>query len=99
MANAMNRSLTLNGANKIFGEIGIEISQHELGHYTAVWGDREFAAKTLTELCQTLIKTPAQNESEFRCLVRQMCEAYMEQGDSLGFKVLFEKVAMEFDII
>ena len=97
--NSSNRALTLNGANKIFSAIDIEISEIETGGYQAAWREQNFKAKTLTELCQTLMKTRDQNESGFRDLVRQMCETYMKHGDSASFKLLFEKVAMEFDII
>jgi hypothetical protein len=50
-----NRSLTLAGANKIFSPIGVEIEQHPLGYYHATYKDSFHQAKTLTELCQTLI--------------------------------------------
>lgn len=50
-----NRSLTLDGANKIFSALNIEIERHTLGYFQAAHKGQAYRAKTLTELCQMLL--------------------------------------------
>jgi hypothetical protein len=50
-----NRSLTLDGANKIFEVLDIQIEHDPLGFYKAAYRETVYQARTLTELCQTLI--------------------------------------------
>ncbi|HEY9737992.1 MAG TPA: hypothetical protein V6D06_16990 [Trichocoleus sp.] len=50
-----NRAVTLIGANKIFGAIGVEIHQHALGFYFAEMRGQRYEKPTLTELCQAMI--------------------------------------------
>ena len=50
-----NRSITLDGANKIFSAIGVVIEHHQLGFYQALYREKPYQSKTLTELCQTLL--------------------------------------------
>ena len=49
--------MTLDDANEIFGAIGVEIKQHStLGYYYAAIGNFDVQEKTLTALCQVLVK-------------------------------------------
>ncbi len=51
-----NRALTLEGANRIFEVVGIEITQHPtLGFYEAFHQQQRHQARTLIALCQRLI--------------------------------------------
>ncbi len=51
-----NRALTLEGANRIFEVVGIEITQHPtLFFYEAFYQQQQYQAKTLIALCQQLV--------------------------------------------
>jgi hypothetical protein len=50
-----NRSLTLDGANKIFDVIGVEIHRHDLGYYHCRYLGSTWENPTLTGLCRTLV--------------------------------------------
>jgi hypothetical protein len=52
---ANNRALTLDGANKIFDAIGIEIQKHDLGYYYCVYLGNRWENPTLTGMCRTLV--------------------------------------------
>jgi hypothetical protein len=52
-----NRSITLDGANKIFSAIGVSIEHHQLGFYQTTYQGKPYQSKTLTELCQILLIT------------------------------------------
>jgi len=58
--NASNRSLTLDGANKVFGAIGISIAKDPLNFYFSA-GLIEAKNATLTGLCQQLVVELASN--------------------------------------
>jgi len=60
LLNASNRSLTLDGANKVFGAIGISIAKDPLNFYFST-GLIEFRNATLTGLCQQLAIELASN--------------------------------------
>lgn len=51
-----NRALTLAGANNIFSAIGVTIEKSDLGFYQAEMRGQVYQSKTLTELCQSLVK-------------------------------------------
>jgi hypothetical protein len=50
-----NRALTLAGANKLFSVIGVEIHQHEIGHYWCKFQGEVWEQPTLTRLCQCML--------------------------------------------
>ena len=54
MSKASNRAITLVGANKIFGVIGVCLEELPTGGYRST-GPIEISAKTLTELCQQIV--------------------------------------------
>lgn len=51
-----NRAVTLIGANTIFEPLGIDIQQHEMGYYWVQYRGEVIQAKTLTLLCQNLVR-------------------------------------------
>jgi hypothetical protein len=54
---ANNRAVTLLGANTIFEPLGATIQQHEMGYYWVQYRNEVIQAKTLTLLCQNLVRT------------------------------------------
>jgi len=72
---AGNRAITLDGANRVFGVIGITFHHHELGHYYTHWNGQEFAAKTLTEVCQNVLKAIAPSAAVKESAVSSSSEA------------------------
>jgi hypothetical protein len=52
-----NRAITLVGANTIFEPLGITIKHHDMGYYFVQYKNEVIQAKTLTLLCQNLVRT------------------------------------------
>jgi hypothetical protein len=51
-----NRSLTLDGANKMFEAIGLKIERHDLGYYECRYRGTDYQSETLTAMCKELIR-------------------------------------------
>ena len=57
MTNSNNRAVTLIGANTIFEPLGIAIQHHDMGYYWVQYRGEVIQAKTLTLLCQNLVRS------------------------------------------